>query len=264
MSRFVVFGTKKKTEAEIVKAAKISFHRIIAEGTIPTRPISPNRSLIVAFSLFLGFLFSIIFIYSIHSLKHRVSTQYVIEKNSCTPLLKSVPYFCNSNAEYFFFKNWMLELDIKQYLNEGSIITFSSYNNDEGKTYLSTNVLKTLESIHKKVFLIIPSQHNGLKTIEAWEALIRTYKQQFDILLIDNYSIHACAEAIIPMHLSTLNLFLLDSRRTKQNLLSAADLLKENLSIAGFNFILNRADYSPSLYTEIAGGIKKIWKVFSK
>ncbi|MBL0132719.1 MAG: hypothetical protein IPP79_01235 [Chitinophagaceae bacterium] len=45
----------KRTEAQIARAATISFHRIITSGEVPKEPVTPNAGLLKVLSAFLGF-----------------------------------------------------------------------------------------------------------------------------------------------------------------------------------------------------------------
>jgi hypothetical protein len=63
---------------------------------------------------------------------------------------------------------------------------------------------------------------------------------------------------------ATTNLFLLDSRRTKQSMVMQADLLKEELTIPAMHFVLNRAGYTPSIFEPLAKIFQQLKQQFVK
>ncbi len=252
------FLHEKRTEAEIQKAATISFHRIISEGEIPTEPISPNKSLIKVFLMFLGFLVSVSFIYLVHYLKGRVNDESSVYSISSTPILSSIPYLEKNKEKNFFFKKLVIEFDIKGLCKNGNLIVISSYLNSEGKSFNAIEMAKGLELIGKRVLLIETQNNPTLFTIETWENRIMDCKNNYDVIIVDNTPIENDPSAIIPMHLAGLNIMLLDIRITRKSVVTAADILKRELNLPNFQFIINRAGYTPSIFIELFSFIKKL------
>src|SRR6202000_2035525 len=77
---------QKRTEAQIARAATVSFHRIVAHGELPEQPVSPNKAVIRAVSAILGLFGSVGLIYAVHKAKAKVNDSATIEKNSEIPL----------------------------------------------------------------------------------------------------------------------------------------------------------------------------------
>ena len=257
---------EKRTEAQIAKAATISFHRIIAAGEVPTDPVSPNTKLITVFSAFLGFIFSIIGIYLIHGVKARVDNENIIYRNSDTPVETSMIFTKNARQKAEIFNTWALELELNNLLSNGSVLTVSSTNKNEGKTYAAQGLSQATALLGKKTLLINidgktlpqstelydvidPEQVNPKWKIPAeWTKMMENWKNQFDAIIIDNYAFEVNTQAFIPMTSATKNFILLDSRLTKINAIESADEVKAKLGLTNTSFILNRAGYAPSLF----------------
>ena len=147
------FLHEKKTDAEIARAATISFHRIITFGEVSQTPVSPNAPILKAFGGFMGLLFAIFGIYFVHFMKGRVSDENAIYKNSETPLAYAIPYFKNQNEKNTFFTKWALELNLNFEL-KNIIVTISSMNEFEGKRTNATGLAEAITRLGKKVMNI--------------------------------------------------------------------------------------------------------------
>ena len=86
------FLNNKKIEADIARAAKLSFHRIITPAAISKNPVSPNRTIIVIVCALLGMFFAIAMITLIHAIKARVNDVETIESNSSIPVTLHTPF----------------------------------------------------------------------------------------------------------------------------------------------------------------------------
>ncbi|KAK6022861.1 chain length determinant protein [Ostertagia ostertagi] len=188
------FLQEKRTDATIAKAATISFHRILSAGEVPAAPVSPNAKLIIVFSGFLGLLFSIIGIYSIHRMKARVDNETVIYRNSDSGLAYSIPYCKTARQKNTLFNHWVLELELKQQLKEGTVICISSDKKEEGKHFTATGLAAALAALGKKVLLVgisgsidpganayqqaVPGKVNAQWRIPAvWSSMIQQWKE---------------------------------------------------------------------------------------
>lgn len=269
------FLHEKRTEAEIAKAAKISFHRIISEGEIPKKPVSPNGTIIKVFSGFLGFLFGIALVYFVHFIKARVNNEEIIYKTSSTPIATSIPFVKSILKNINVFKKWMIELDLKKYLSNGSIITFSSFSKHEGKRFMVSNLVIEAEKNGKNILVVDADgtmnagdfkNYINLQTIKmAWQqtavlkGLVDTWKKEYDAIIIKNLAINEDPASYKLMAESQLNLLVLDSRKTKKHCITDADLLQENLKLPNLQFILNRAGYTPTLFTLLKERFQKFY-----
>ncbi|MFY7945297.1 MAG: GumC family protein, partial [Crocinitomicaceae bacterium] len=93
------FLHEKKTEAEIARAAKMSFHRIIDFGQVPKTPTSPNPGLFKALAAFLAFLFGTFLSYLIFKIRFKIGDESFIQKRSLIPVIKAIPFFKNRVQE---------------------------------------------------------------------------------------------------------------------------------------------------------------------
>ena len=260
------FLHEKRTEAEIAKAATISFHRVIAEGEIPKMPVSPNATIIKVFAGFLGFLAGVFGIYFVHFIKSRVNDEENISKTSGTPIHQSVPHFKQVRLAIPFFTRWAHELDIKNYLNNGTVICFSSHKEKEGKTYNSSQLKNAVESLEKKVLYINAETDikDNLLIPDRWKEQLSLWKKNYDVIIIKNFPLSKEPASLLLMATAQLNLMILDSRRTRKNRIVQSDLMQEDLKLPGMEFVLNRAGYTPSLFTQAKEMIKAIPEIKEK
>lgn len=257
------FLHEKRTEAEIARAATISFHRVISEGEVPRRPVSPNATLITVFAGFLGFVFGIIGIYLVHFVKARINDASIIHKSSETPLLAEVPFMSASVEIAAWFKRWATELSLKGMASNGAVIAVSSFDEQEGKTFNALGLMPGMQAIGKKCVLIdvdnAVSEVAGIEVIHAsqlpmhwsiqenWQTYLHTLQQQFDVIIIRNFPVTKEPASLMLMANATTNLFLFDSRLTRQKMIMQADLMKEDLKLPNMFYVLNRAGYTPNV-----------------
>ncbi len=267
---------EKRTEAQIAKAATISFHRIISKGEVPAEPVSPNSKLIIVFSAFLGFIFSIVGIYVFHSIKARVDNEDIIYRNSDTPVECSLPHTKTPRQRAEVFNTWALELELNKLLIDGAVIAINSINKNEGKTYTATSLCQAAALIGKKMLLVnmdgkelpvtsklydtaYPELLNPKWKIPLeWQKIVTLWANEYDAIIIDNFATNVNSQAYMPMTSATKNLFVFDSRLTKISSIEMADELKTKLGISNVSFVLNRAGYAPSLFLKFKHLINKI------
>jgi len=249
------FLSEKRTEADIAKAATISFHRIISVGEVPEKPVSPNVIIITILAGILGLFSGVFLVFGVHSLKARVSSLDIIHRLSDTPVAASIPYYNynKTNKKPRFLKSWVLQMELKGALNEGMVITVTSFKPLEGKTFISTNLELEAALLDKKTLLLIAEQElkGELEKPSNWKKHIELLRSEFDLIIIKNFPISENPVSIMLMAVANLNLLMLDSRRTKKNCIEEADALKDELNLPNMQFVLNRAGYIPSLLTQV-------------
>lgn len=274
------FLREKQTDAEIARSASISFHRIISKGEISKKPVSPNPGLLKVVAGFLGFLFGTLFIYLVHFVKGRVDNAINVEKNSDIPIIGGIPNIKKKSQYTEVFKKLTIDLELKKYLDKGSVITINSFNRKEGKRKITLGIANFIPSLGKKVVVIDAdnsinkSANNNLSILNLeqvtplWQqphALVEALKglhKEYDVILIKNFPQSLNAEALLLMSPATLNLVVLDSRRTKFNCIEKTDIQKEELGLTTIQFILNREGYTPSVFFQAARILKSILKFF--
>lgn len=271
------FLHQKRTEADIARAATISFHRVITEGKVATKPISPNPMLTKVLAGFLSLLFSVLIIYGVHFMKARVSSETMIQKNSETPVAAAVPFLAKPTQAQLLFRQWALHMDLKQRLEPGAVVVVSSFDSQEGKRTITRGLVQAMTNLGKSVLVVdadgtmtagidqpdvayvdLPQVDEHWQRPISWHPLLTNWRSQFDVIVVKNAPLAQESAAAMLMASATLNLLLLDSRRTRQNRILEADLLKENLHLPPMEFVLNRAGYTPSIFREAFQFLRKL------
>lgn len=273
------FLSEKKTDAEIARSAHGSFHRIISPGIVPKSPVSPNTGFIKVFAGFLGFIGSILLIYLVHFIKGRVNNETNIQKNSDTVLFGKIPYLKNKLLSVKAFQKIAVDLQVKRWLENGSIITISSFGNHEGKRTTAVGLAEAATSLGKKVLVVdvdetinsyanksfdiiaLPQTNSEWNHPEKLKALSETWKKNYDAIIIKNLPIHIQPTALLLMADVTVNVMMLDTRVTKMKRIEDTDLLKIEMGLSNIVFMLNRDGYTPNLFKEIK---RNITTIFSK
>ncbi len=269
------FLHEKRTEAEIAKAATISFHRIISEGEVPKKPVSPNPTLIEALATFMGFLMGITLIFLVHTLKGRVNNEETIYKSTDIPVGQAIPLLANTVERSNFFRKWALQLELKGLLQNGALLTLSSFNNEEGKRFAAGNLAQGVTALGKKVLLIDADgsmKNNGgphyfnLQTLASnwqepaiWRQQVQEWKKTYDVLVLKNFSIEAEPSSLLLMADAQSNLLILDSLKTKKAIINEVDVMKKELHLTNLEFVFNRANYTPGLFTQMKVFVQKKW-----
>ncbi len=261
------FLHEKKTDAEIARAATISFHRIITFGEVSQTPVSPNAPLLKAFGGFMAFLLAVFGIYFVHFMKGRVSDENAIYKNSETPVSYSIPYFKNQNEKNTFFTKWALELNLNHEL-KNLIVSISSMNELEGKRTNATGLAEAITRLGKKVlyisadgrmkseyanydFLNLQDSRENWRLPTVWASLTEKWLKDFDVIITQNLSVQDDSSSLMLMKESHVNFFVLDSRRTKKKAMEEADDTFQKISIPNVSYVLNRAGYTPTLFAQL-------------
>lgn len=274
------FLNEKRMEAEIAQAAKISFHKVIEPAIPDTTAVSPNRLLIVCVAAFFSFLFTIILIYVVHSLKAKVNDVATIELNSDIPVLATLPMIREKRMYSKYFHTLLLSLDLKGLFAKGNVISLVSWNDREGKKFITSGLMKGLIKqgrhmlllhndplLQKEISLLSREEQMSLQVIKietesanlsALRASIEQYKGQFDLIMIKADSLKKNKDAILFLSLSDEVVFIMDSRITPARYVSEVNELRDEYSLARIWFILNRAGYSPNILTQLWYFIKRL------
>lgn len=145
---------EKLTEAQIVKAANISFHRIIQDGTVPQLPMSPNRLLVMILSGFLGLLFGISGIYILDVFKARVKYVEQIEKMSSIPVWSLPLAFKKSKRGLSTGARFATELELRNLDSGGSVVCFVEDKNANENSWLIKGIISHLAQTKCAIRLI--------------------------------------------------------------------------------------------------------------
>ncbi|MFM2048914.1 MAG: hypothetical protein RI955_1462, partial [Bacteroidota bacterium] len=274
------FLQQKNTEAEIARAAAISFHRIIQYGEIAKNPVSPNPSLLKALAIFLSLLFSALGIYVVGAVRGSVGDESMVYKNSDNKVLQSIPFIGDENKLNDYYKKWFIELDFNGTIKKHDAISISSMHVNEGKRSIAFGLANSASLLGKKVLLVIMDgrlTHNFSKftilqindTKQNWQlpdvfdSMLAAWKAEYDLVVIQNISMKESSDSMLVLRSADLNLFVLDSRYSKLKYINEVDEIVEKMNLKNFYYLVNRAGYSPSFISK-AKNIFKFGKRLKK
>ena len=267
------FLNEKRIDAEIAKAAKISFHKIITRGELPKQPVSPMRSIIIIVAAIMSMIGSIALIYAVHFAKAKVNDVYTIEKNSTIPVAFTTPFIKNrENIMHHFLEN-VLEMELKEIIKDKNLICITSYDKSKQHRFHSKNIIKALQAQSRKVLVIdvagnlenienidyidFSEEKNLRLTSTDIENLIREKMTGNDLCIINNQSIKQGKLPLLFLKMADENLFVLDSRKTAEKTIMNVELLKDEYKLTNLWFVLNKEGYNPSLMTSIKSFINR-------
>lgn len=256
------FLREKRTEAEIAKAATISFHRIISAGEVPSKPVSPNSIIIRMMAAILGLGSGITLIYLVHGLRARPGNRDMISRLSDLPVITGIPFFSRKQApaQTAFFKKFVLELQFKSLLPRQATIVISSATGKEGLDFVFSNLEKALRSLGKKVLIIrIPDQPVQVSTPEIWNEYLRSISMHTDVILIRNSPLNTDPSSLVPMTTATSNLLVADGCASRKQVVTELEEICRSLDLPQPFLVLNRENYHPGLYTQCRHIIRYIF-----
>lgn len=283
------FLNNKKIEADIARAAKLSFHRIITPAAISKNPVSPNRTIIVIVCALLGMFFAIAMITLIHAIKARVNDVETIESNSSIPVTLHTPFLKTPEQKRNHFLKSVQNLSIKDLIYDENILCFSSLKDDEGKAFHIVNMAEALGSQGRKVLILdaegslstmgnvheLPQktklsnvdylQPNVAacmrKPLDVLQEEIHSYLDHYDLVLINNENLTNGILTNAWMSSSHCNFMMMDTRNTPKKAIMHYNLLCDEYKFSKAHFVLNRYGYNPNVMVE---SIQKIKSMFHK
>jgi len=278
------FLNQKKIEAEIAKAAKVAFHRIITPASISKMPVSPNRIIIKGVSVILGMLAAIILIFIVHSLKARVNDLSTVESNSMIPIIAAVPKLKKQTEKENFFLTTVTQWQVKRLFKVHGIACFTGFDISHGVRFIATEIAHQLHRQGRKLLLVEISNEKtsegfgSLKLTDAHssqlvlnddlmkyqktediQAFIRKHSQDFDQTIIVNTNFGKTFTLAI-MALADLNVVCLDTRLTPAQKVTEVDLIKAEYKLPALYFAVNRAGYNPNFIRETYRAAIKLFK----
>jgi len=261
------FLNEKRIEAEIAKAAKISFHRIISPAAAAKKAVAPNKSIITIVSGLLALIGSIGLIYLIHAAKGKVNDITTIEAQSAIPIAIKTPFLETATATQRHFLREAIQLELKGLTDKGALLCLTSNTNNEGRQFHAQQLASAFATQGRKVLVL---DFQGILKIETCAvenmsdirfrqmsktdlaAEIAKRAAGFDLVLMDNEDLENERLGLLLMSIATTNLYVVDSRRTPANHIQEVDLLVDEFKLPNSYFILNKDLYNPSVIREIA------------
>jgi len=257
------FLNEKRIEAEIAKAAKISFHRIISPATLSKEPVSPNHIVIMIISGLLALIGSIALIYIVHAIKGKVNDLETIETRCAIPVAIKTPFILSQEEMDKHFLKEAIQLELKGFTDKGNRICISSQTNKEGRQFHTNGLAQAFRKQGRKIMVldfqgILQSElatsmsndsYRSMSKINL-EYLISDMTADYDLVLIDNEEMQHEQIGLLLMSVATHNLYIIDSRETPASHIIEIDLTREEYDIPKLSFVLNKYLYNPSVIKE--------------
>jgi capsular exopolysaccharide synthesis family protein len=182
---------QSKAEFELSQAGSTPDFKILAAATIPTIPIAPKRSMIVAVGLVSGIAIAFFFIGIMYLVNNRITSVKEIEGAVDLPVLGMLPANAQAAKMPFYiidnpksrlseaFRNLRSNLDFVNISKKRKVLAVSSTVSGEGKSFIAQNLGAILALSKKKVILIdldlrkpkkflpfsIPDSNKGVSTV---------------------------------------------------------------------------------------------------
>jgi uncharacterized protein involved in exopolysaccharide biosynthesis len=255
------FLHEKKTDAEIARAAKMSFHRIIDYGDIPTKASSPNPGLLKVLAGFLCFLFGTLLSFLIFKNRFPIGDEEFIQKRTLIPFVKAIPYLENKVAEQLFFAKWASVLWLNQYFQVGKVLSFTSMKDGCHRDYIVDRLAAALTRMGKKTLVIyannsIKYDKSGIRydsvSLKNCVNDDLSWKQDefenYDCVLCDAGSLELEENTFLILAASYCNILVMDSLVSKGNEVDQVNEIKETIPDLRLELLLNRTSYYPSLF----------------
>ncbi|SER23697.1 exopolysaccharide transport family protein [Neolewinella agarilytica] len=276
-----IFLNEKRIEAEIAKAAKHAFHRVIHKASIPQKPVSPNRPIIIIVSTLLGMIGAIIFIFLVNASKARVNDLNSVEKNTDIPVLFGAPHFKSDQQAQSFFKNEVFKLDMKGMLPAHSSVAFSAFGTNHGSRFHLRQLLNVFIQ-EQRNFILLTFDEAYFNTLPAGRALLLSQEEltsftfarlkewynglcsRYDLVLVDNFNLPDNTESVVFMGLADQNICVVDTRKTHLKRIEELNVIRAKNEITNLYLALNNHKYSPSLLREGWWMIRNVRKLITR
>jgi uncharacterized protein involved in exopolysaccharide biosynthesis len=234
--KLYTFLREKETEAEIAKASPTSYHRIIAEGLVPTEPAAPHRSFVLLLAGFLGLLTGTLLVYLLSALRSTPGDSHGVQRETRTPLVALIPYLSRGlDNRLAFFTQLATRLALKGMLNPGTKLVVSAFSAKEGQAFFFEHLRLALLAKGLKL--------RALTLRDAQSPNPEAHPDE--ILLVQNILLSQDSHALAVMSGAAVNLFVIDARTTPTSRLPELDLLISEFRLPNVQLCLNRNGYAP-------------------
>lgn len=146
------FLLEKRAEAAIGAASTISFHKILERAPIPKQALTPQKSLIIGLSGFIGIILAVLIIFLYNYMRATIFYPADIELGTEIPLvsvIKDIPSNIQESSQDFINLATNLHL-----IKEAKVISLTAYGPKEGKNRISIYLAQALASIGYKTLLV--------------------------------------------------------------------------------------------------------------
>ena len=253
--KLYTFLREKEAEAEIAKASPTSYHRIIADGLVPTKPATPNRAFVLVLSGFLGLLIGTILVYLVAMARATPGDGHGVQKETATPLAATLPHVGDGQlARLALFRQLATKLALKGLLAPGTKLVVSVFTDREGQAFVFENLRR-----------VLAAQGTRLRALTLTDADSPNPDAQPDeLLLVQNLPLTHDSHALAVMAGATVNLFVLDGPTTPGSRLAELDALIADFQLPNVQLCLNRSGYAPSVLRTLLRRLGKLRPTFRR
>ncbi|NOT75984.1 MAG: polysaccharide biosynthesis tyrosine autokinase [Cyclobacteriaceae bacterium] len=163
---FYLSMMQAKAEFEIAQAGSTPDFKILSSAVLPTKPVAPNRYIILGIGFVGGLILNFFFIGIIYLSNNKITGLTEIERSTGVPVLGVIPEMKNKAASPFYIvdnprsivseaiRTLRTNLDFFTSSDKKKVIVISSSVSGEGKSFLAMNLGGILAMSKKKVILL--------------------------------------------------------------------------------------------------------------
>ena len=164
---FYLTMMQSKAEFEIAQAGSTPDFKILSSATVPIKPISPNKLLIIGIGVSAGIVVNFLFVALLYLMNNKIIGTQEIERNTTIPILGIIPESRSLSSKSIFHiidspKSIVSEsirilrtnLDFFTTGYGKKVVTISSSISGEGKSFLAANLGGVVAMSNKKVVLV--------------------------------------------------------------------------------------------------------------
>ena len=169
------FLTEKQMELAIAQSSNFSFHQVIDYAQIPTKPVAPNKMLIMGLAVFLALLVGLMIVFIWHYFSNTIENKDELKDFLPTiPILSTISLVKKTHLDAIEpFLNLYTNLNIlhtntpppngnghnngnavNSLAKKGKIILISSIMPNEGRTFVTSGLGRTMAHFGSKVLLV--------------------------------------------------------------------------------------------------------------
>lgn len=210
---FYLTMMQSKAEFEIAQAGSTPDFKILSPATLPVKPISPSKIMVLGIGFVAGIVLSIFFIGLVYVLNNKITSVKEVERGINLPMLGAIPASNHSIQSLFHvidnpksivseaIRTLRTNLEFFNTGEKSKVITITSTISGEGKSFLAMNLGGVLALSRKRVVLVdldmrkpksdkYPTGNDsplGMSTIlikkNKWqECVVKTSLENFDFI----------------------------------------------------------------------------------
>jgi len=147
---------EKRADAIIHSTIPTTTLSVIQPSVIPNEPYAPNISKVLAISLIISLLLSAVVGIFRSGMPTKIKSRTELEKETTIPFIGNITTSVNNGLEYMpsSFTDMCTRLLMKNTSDDCQVLTIASTLKGEGKTYVASNLAKTIAALDKKILMI--------------------------------------------------------------------------------------------------------------